>query len=179
MNKIKDLFISVTSFWIFFEILNIIDRIWFKNAKNNMPKGIIKQIFPSTRYHRSSIYAKVLVETENGTITAHCHGWFPRIGEKVILKINPLLPISIKHTDKYYSCFSEERYLKDSMLKLFLIPSRCIMAFLWSGFFLWRLNPNLFRNIFLNSSRVLINFSWIAFSLLWLVIILIKRNKKK
>ena len=148
MNIFKELYIKVFTTWFFFEIINLIKRLWFENEKKTMQKGYIKEIYPPKRHHSRSIYAKVLVEIEGEKIIAHCNGWYPEIGEEVLVKNNLLLPISFKQHEPYYSCYSEERYYKESILKVFLIPSRIIFFSLTLGMVLWIINPNLVRGIF-------------------------------
>lgn len=149
MSQLKDIYLFVTIAWLLFEILNLINRLWFKRAQENMQKGIIKIIVPDRHYHRG-IYAKVIVRSGDEDIIAHCHGWYPKLNEKVILEKNPIFPISF---DTYYSCHSEERYLKESILKIFVIPSRIIVSFLWIGYLLWIFNPNFIRALFRLFSR--------------------------
>ena len=148
MNILKELYIKVFTTWFSFEIINLIKRLWFENEKRIMQKGYIKEIYPSKRHHSRSIYAKVLVEIEGEKIIAHCNGWYPEIEEEVLVKNNLLLPISFKQHEPYYSCYSEERYYKESILKVFLIPSRIIFFSLTLGMVLWIINPNLIRGIF-------------------------------
>lgn len=145
MTQLKNIYLFVTIAWLFFEILNSINKIWFKKAKKNMQKGIIKVIVPDDRPYRRNIYAKVIVRSENKDIIAHCHGWYPKLNEKVLLEKNPVFPISV---DTYYACHSEERYLKESTLKIFVIPSRIFVAFLWIGYLLWIFNPNFIRELY-------------------------------
>lgn len=148
MNILKELYIKVFTTWFSFEIINLIKRLWFENEKKTMQKGYIKEIYPPKRHHSRSIYAKVLVEIEEEKIIAHCNGWYPEIGEEVLVKNNLLLPISFKQHEPYFSCYSETRYYKESILKVFLIPSRIIFFSLTLGMVLWITNPNFVRGIF-------------------------------
>lgn len=145
LNQLKNIYLFVTIAWLFFEILNSINKIWFKKAKKNMQKGIIKVILPDYRAYRRNISARVIVRSENKDVTAYCYGWYPILNEKVLLEKIPTVPITI---DTYYKCHSEERYLKESTLKIFVIPSRIFVAFLWTGYLLWIFNPNFIRELY-------------------------------
>ncbi len=140
----KDLFVFLLFFtcvWFFLEILNIITRIWFKYAKKNMAHGIIKEIIYNKPFGYDYNYKTVIVKYKNEDIVAHC--WYPNINEEVILKKNLIFSFS---SSTYYSCHSEERYLKKSPLRVIITTFRLSIPFIWICYFLF---PNFLTEVFM------------------------------
>lgn len=140
MNGIKDLYVMITLQWLILELINIINIKWFKKIKETKEKGIVLEILPQRHYSRKSIYADIYVQTESlGKVKARCSGWYPKIDEEVILKG--------KWLNDSYLCLSSERYLKERLLNVFLIPLRVLTILIWCGLLLWIIDPTLVRNI--------------------------------
>ena len=132
MNEIKDLYVIITVQWLILEVINIINIIWFKKIKETKEKGIVLEVLPQRHYSRKSIYADIYVQTENlGKVKARC--------SEVILKG--------KWINNSYLCLSSERYLKERLLNIFLIPVRILTILIWSGLLIWVIDPTLVRNV--------------------------------